>query len=191
MILIKLYPLQEKNTPFSPDMIASHFLHAFIVVQPRPNNTFKISVAARDGVPFFGPHLPSNGLIKKQHLKEFLLTKLINAENACYKAEKFSKLEARTRASLLQNLVDDLKDKTNDFIGCGNTAIAPNSPALDRVTKIEPSTGASRFIDTFKKALISRVRSQTISDGSYTAPSNVTKKQINGFSDAHITSVSF
>lgn len=24
---------QEENTPFSPDMIASHFLHAFIVVQ--------------------------------------------------------------------------------------------------------------------------------------------------------------
>ena len=25
---------QETNTPFAPDMIASHFLHAFIVVQP-------------------------------------------------------------------------------------------------------------------------------------------------------------
>ena len=25
---------QEENTPFAPDMIASHFLHAFIVVQP-------------------------------------------------------------------------------------------------------------------------------------------------------------
>lgn len=25
---------QEENTPFVPDMIASHFLHCFIVVQP-------------------------------------------------------------------------------------------------------------------------------------------------------------
>lgn len=25
---------QEGNTPFAPDMIASHFLHAYIVVQP-------------------------------------------------------------------------------------------------------------------------------------------------------------
>lgn len=24
---------QEANTPFSPDMIASHFLHAFVVVE--------------------------------------------------------------------------------------------------------------------------------------------------------------
>lgn len=171
-------------------MIASHFLHAFIVIQPRPNNTYKVSVAARDGVPFFGPHLPSNGIIKKQHLKEFLLTKLINAENACYKAEKFSKLEARTRSSLLQNLVDDLKDKTNDFIGCENTALAPNSPAPERTIKVESGTGASRFIDTVKKALISRVRSQTISDGSYAAPPNVTRKPINGFSETHITNVS-
>lgn len=30
---------QESNTPFSPDMIASHFLHAFIVVQVLEPNT--------------------------------------------------------------------------------------------------------------------------------------------------------
>lgn len=30
---------QEENTPFSPDMIASHFLHAFIVVQVIDPNT--------------------------------------------------------------------------------------------------------------------------------------------------------
>lgn len=30
---------QESNTPFSPDMIASHFLHAYIVVQVLEPNT--------------------------------------------------------------------------------------------------------------------------------------------------------
>lgn len=30
---------QESNTPFSPDMIASHFLHAYILVQPIEPNT--------------------------------------------------------------------------------------------------------------------------------------------------------
>ena len=29
---------QEANTPFSPDMITSHFLHAYIVVQAIGNN---------------------------------------------------------------------------------------------------------------------------------------------------------
>ncbi|KAL7030320.1 hypothetical protein ACKWTF_006617 [Chironomus riparius] len=153
---------QERNTPFSPDMIASHFLHAFIVIQPYSNRSYKISVAARDGVPFFGPPLPRNGIISKNNLKQFLLTKLINAENACYKAEKFAKLEYRTRSSLLENLVEDLKEKTKNFLG-NDILIPPMSPAKE-VTQKSENTGASRFIDTVKKALISRVRSQSTAD---------------------------
>lgn len=41
--------------------------------------------------PFFSPHGGSQG----PEFQEFLLTKLINAEYACYKAEKFAKLEVR------------------------------------------------------------------------------------------------
>lgn len=154
---------QESNTPFSPDMIASHFLHAFIVVQPldanSPNTRYKVSVTARDDVPFFGPTLPNPSVFRKgPELKEFLLTKLINAENACYKAEKFAKLELRTRSSLLMNLVEELKEKTRDFLGAdlvgGATSPAPDTP------KSDSSTAGSRFIDTVKKALIARVRSQ-------------------------------
>lgn len=29
---------QEENTPFVPDMIASHFLHAYIIVHPEPTS---------------------------------------------------------------------------------------------------------------------------------------------------------
>uniref|UniRef100_A0A7M4ENV2 RAP1 GTPase activating protein 2 n=1 Tax=Crocodylus porosus TaxID=8502 RepID=A0A7M4ENV2_CROPO len=54
---------QEENTPFVPDMIASNFLHAYIVVQvenPETDNTsYKVSVTAREDVPSFGPPLPS------------------------------------------------------------------------------------------------------------------------------------
>ncbi|KAG5684107.1 hypothetical protein PVAND_013354 [Polypedilum vanderplanki] len=156
---------QEKNTPFSPDMIASHFLHAFIVIQPHSRKSYKISVAARDGVPFFGPALPRHGIISKRNVKRFLLTKLINAENACYKAEKFAKLEYRTRSSLLENLVEDLKEKTKNFLGNEMQGV-PDSPAKDTNTKSENPGSASRFIDTVKKALISRVRSQSTADGS-------------------------
>ncbi|XP_048520185.1 rap1 GTPase-activating protein 1 [Dendroctonus ponderosae] len=140
---------QEENTPFCPDMIASHFLHAFIVVQVldpnTPNTRYKVSVTARDDVPFFGPTLPTPAIFKHgPEFKEFLLTKLINAENACYKAEKFSKLELRTRTALLQSLIDDLKEKTADFLG-GIPSTAPGTP------KGESGPGA-RFIDTVKKA---------------------------------------
>lgn len=172
---------QETNTPFSPDMIASHFLHAFIVVQPLEPNTphtrYKVSVTARDDVPFFGPTLPNPAVFRKgQEFKEFLLTKLINAENACYKAEKFAKLELRTRTSLLQNLCEELKEKTRDFLGADLSQTLTGSPTPE-TPKSESSGGGggggnagSRFIDTVKKALIMRVRSQSVDTGNGAHP---------------------
>ncbi|XP_030240969.1 rap1 GTPase-activating protein 1 isoform X2 [Drosophila navojoa] len=170
---------QETNTPFSPDMIASHFLHAFIVVQPLEPNTphtrYKVSVTARDDVPFFGPTLPNPAVFRKgQEFKEFLLTKLINAENACYKAEKFAKLELRTRTSLLQNLVEELKEKTRDFLGADLSQTLAGSPTPE-TPKSESGGGGggnagTRFIDTVKKALIMRVRSQSVDTGNGAHP---------------------
>ncbi|GBP12376.1 hypothetical protein EVAR_72425_1 [Eumeta japonica] len=123
-------------------MIASHFLHAFIVVQPLEPNS-------------------QNTRYKGQEFKEFLLTKLINAENACYKAEKFAKLELRTRTSLLQNLVDELKEKTREFLGADLVGQMAASPTPE-TPKADNTTAGSRFIDTVKKALISRVRSKPV-----------------------------
>lgn len=151
---------QESNTPFVPDMIASHFLHAYIVVQvldPNSANTrYKVSVTARDDVPFFGPTLPNPAVFKKgPEFRDFLLTKLVNAENACYKAEKFSRLELRTRASLLTSLVEELRQKTMELFG---------ESLVGEPLKSETS-GSMRFLDTVKKALSSRVRNQGV-DGS-------------------------
>ncbi|XP_068915200.1 rap1 GTPase-activating protein 1 isoform X1 [Tenebrio molitor] len=148
---------QEENTPFSPDMIASHFLHAFVVVQVvepnTPNTRYNVSVTARDDVPFFGPTLPTPAVFRHgPELKEFLLTKLINAENACYKADKFAKLELRTRTSLLQTLTEELKEKTNEFLGAAGATMVPGTPKSD-------SGPGSRFIDTVKKAWSARVKS--------------------------------
>lgn len=60
---------QEENTPFVPNMIASHFLHSFIVIQPIDPNTdhtkYKVSVAARSDVPQFGPSIPNSAIFDK------------------------------------------------------------------------------------------------------------------------------
>lgn len=112
---------------------------------------YKVSVTARDDVPFFGPTLPTPAIFRHSiEFKEFLLTKLINAENACYKAEKFAKLELRTRTSLLQQLTEDLKEKTQEFLG-GSGNLIPGTPKSD-------SGPGSRFIDTVRKALSSKVK---------------------------------
>ncbi|XP_061582884.1 rap1 GTPase-activating protein 1 isoform X7 [Cololabis saira] len=115
---------QEENTPFVPDMIQSNFLHAYVVVQVEnactDNVTFKVSVTARDDVPFFGPALPDPAIFKKgPEFREFLFTKLINAEYACYKAEKFAKLEERTRSALLETLYEELNINSQSMMGLG------------------------------------------------------------------------
>ncbi|XP_078806439.1 rap1 GTPase-activating protein 1 isoform X9 [Oryzias latipes] len=140
---------QEENTPFVPDMIASNFLHAYIVVQvvnPCSDNVlYKVSVTARDDVPFFGPPLPNPAIFKKgPEFQEFLFTKLINAEYACYKAEKFAKLEERTRSALLETLYEELHVNSQAIMGLGGED-----------DKLENgSAGGGGFFESFKSLII-------------------------------------
>uniref|UniRef100_A0A8C9NGA3 RAP1 GTPase activating protein 2 n=1 Tax=Serinus canaria TaxID=9135 RepID=A0A8C9NGA3_SERCA len=133
---------QEENTPFVPDMIASNFLHAYIVVQvenPEADNTaYKVSVTAREDVPSFGPPLPSPPVFQKSpEFREFLLTKLINAENACCKSDKFAKLEVML-----------LHGHTQTMLGLG--------PEEDKLE----NGGHGGFLESFKRAI--RVRSHSM-----------------------------
>ncbi|KAM8862685.1 rap1 GTPase-activating protein 1-like isoform 3-T3 [Spinachia spinachia] len=145
---------QEENTPFVPDMIASNFLHAYIVVQvvkPCSDEVlYKVSVTARDDVPFFGPALPNPAVFKKgPEFHEFLFTKLINAEYACYKAEKFAKLEERTRSALLESLYEELHVNSQAMMGVGGDD-----------DKLENgSAGGGGFFESFKRAMRSRSQS--------------------------------
>ncbi|XP_040903302.1 rap1 GTPase-activating protein 1 isoform X5 [Toxotes jaculatrix] len=145
---------QEENTPFVPDMIASNFLHAYVVVQvvnPCSDNVlYKVSVTARDDVPFFGPALPNPAVFKKgPEFHEFLFTKLINAEYACYKAEKFAKLEERTRSALLETLYEELHVNSQAMMGVGGED-----------DKLENgSGGGGGFFESFKRVIRSRSQS--------------------------------
>ncbi|KAM3922574.1 rap1 GTPase-activating protein 1 isoform 2-T2 [Leptodactylus fuscus] len=145
---------QDENTPFVPDMIASNFLHSYIVVQVEnactDNTVYKVSVTARDDVPFFGPPLPDPAVFRKQgsEFHEFLLTKLINAEYACYKAEKFAKLEERTRTALLETLYEELHINSQSMMGLGGDD-----------DKMENGGGGGGFFESFKRVIRSRSQS--------------------------------
>ncbi|XP_041809788.1 rap1 GTPase-activating protein 1 isoform X5 [Chelmon rostratus] len=149
---------QEENTPFVPDMIQSNFLHAYVVVQVEnactDNVTYKVSVTARDDVPFFGPALPDPAIFKKGlEFHEFLFTKLINAEYACYKAEKFAKLEERTRSALLETLYEELHINSQSMMGLGGDE-----------DKLENGAGGGGgggggFFESFKRVIRSRSQS--------------------------------
>lgn len=121
---------QDENTPFSPVSIRSHFLHVFIVVQveePNTSNTrYKVSVTAREDVPQFGPKLPNPAVFKKgPEFRQFLLTKLINAELAAYNSAEFAKLVGRTRSTLLSTLAVDLIEKNALILDAGGEEAPP------------------------------------------------------------------
>lgn len=89
--------VQDSNTPFCPNMIRSHFIHSYIVVQVEHPNTdhtvYKVAVTAKESVPDFGPPLPDPAVFQKgSEFRDWLLTKALNAEFNCHKAPSFKKL---------------------------------------------------------------------------------------------------
>ncbi len=162
---------QDGDTPFTPDMITSHFLHAYIVVRPIGDGSrYRVGVTAKSDVPYFGPSLPSPPIFDKgPEFKEFLLTKLINAQNSCLKAEEFSKLEQRTRTTLLANLQDELTEKTLDFLGAGSGGLVGGSKDSER--------RSSTIMQTFKKAIAGRTKSATTSAENLSNQPKMSKSQ--------------
>ncbi|XP_041757780.1 rap1 GTPase-activating protein 2-like isoform X1 [Coregonus clupeaformis] len=158
---------QEGQTPFLSDVIGSHFLHCFLVVrrvrkgvggegeEAGGGGVFQVSVAAREDVPPFGPSLPDPPIFTESSLlREFLLTKLINAEISCYKAERFSRLELRTRSSLLEGLQAELSTRSQCMMGDSPVSALSTSEGMKGVTE-----GSGGFIENFKRAI--RVRSNS------------------------------
>jgi hypothetical protein len=63
-------------------------------------------------VPNFGPPINTDSIYDNDEaFKDWLLNKLINAETACYKADKFKKLNERTRSALIDVLYNELNEK--------------------------------------------------------------------------------
>uniref|UniRef100_A0A671WC28 Si:ch1073-90m23.1 n=1 Tax=Sparus aurata TaxID=8175 RepID=A0A671WC28_SPAAU len=149
---------QEGQTPFLSDVIKSHFLHCFLVVrrtqrvEDSGEPSYQVSVTAREDVPPFGPVLPDPPIFTE--VRQFLLTKLINAEISCYKAQQFSRLELRTRSSLLESLQAELSTRSQCMMGDRSLSALPSSEGLRGA-----SEGSGGFIENFKRAI--RVRSHS------------------------------
>ncbi|XP_061754709.1 rap1 GTPase-activating protein 2-like isoform X10 [Nerophis ophidion] len=172
---------QEEATPFVPDMIASNFLHAFVLVlveDPCSENTsYKVSVTAREDVPAFGPLLPNQSVFKKgPEFREFLLTKLINAELACYKSIRFARLEERTRVALLDTLHDELQRRSQRMLGLTTN--------LDEEARAENGHAHGGLLESIKRAMRGRsVSMETMSRGGAGLPTS-----LSGGGLAHISS---
>lgn len=95
--------------PFTPKNIRSQFQHVFVIVRavnPCSENThYRVAVSRSKEVPVFGPPIRSNAWYQKgKHFADFLLAKIINAENAAHRSEKFATMATRTRQEYLKDL---------------------------------------------------------------------------------------
>lgn len=97
--------------PFTPKAIRSHFQHVFIIVRvhnPCSDSTcYSVAVTRSQDVPSFGPPIPKSVTFPKSTVfRDFLLAKVINAENAAHKSDKFGAMATRTRQEYLRDLAE-------------------------------------------------------------------------------------
>ncbi|XP_057379207.1 signal-induced proliferation-associated 1-like protein 1 [Daphnia carinata] len=95
--------------PFSPKNIRSQFQHVFIIVRvlhPCTDHTqYQVAVSRSKEVPIFGPPIPTGATFpKSQAFVDFLLAKIINAEHAAHRSQKFATMATRTRQEYLKDL---------------------------------------------------------------------------------------
>lgn len=129
---------EEGALPFTPKIIRSQFQHVFIVVKALnppilPDGSYDfnsprhyaVAVSRTKEMPPFGPPIPEGGIfVKSPQFKNFLLAKIINAENAAHKyCEKFRTMGQRTRLGLLTDITQDYVTSTtlNDLYGSSNS----------------------------------------------------------------------
>ncbi|KAJ7990431.1 hypothetical protein DPEC_G00300250 [Dallia pectoralis] len=98
--------------PFTPQNIRSHFQHVFIIVRvhnPCSDDVcYSVAVTRMQDVPPFGPPIPSGVTFRDpETFRNFLLAKVINAENAAHKSEKFHTMATRTRQEYLKDLAEN------------------------------------------------------------------------------------
>ncbi|MEE6516611.1 hypothetical protein FKM82_026196 [Ascaphus truei] len=103
--------------PFTPQNIRSHFQHVFIIIRaydPGTENVcYSVAVTRSKDVPPFGPPIPNCVTFRKSDVfRDFLLAKVINAENAAHKSDKFHTMATRTRQEYLKDLAENCVTNT-------------------------------------------------------------------------------
>ena len=74
-------------------------------------------MTTKSDVENFNPYGLNCGIHKTgPRLRELLLTKLINAEQSCYRSSVFLNLDQRTRFTMLNDVSNSLIDETNKYL---------------------------------------------------------------------------
>jgi hypothetical protein len=117
-----------------------------------------MTLVTRDDIQSFPPILHRNVVYVRsaEHLKPFILSKLINAEYAAYHCRTFSLLQERTRCSYLKTLCENLTEKSYDLL-CDEQKRASN-----RRLSLLSNSSKKRYFTNVKKIF---TRSNSTPDG--------------------------
>jgi len=103
---------------FNPACFRSHFNHVFIVVRPvlSPGVDevhYTVSTILRGDVQFFPPKFPRGYQFNSdEFFREFILSKLMNAELAALKSAQFAQRLAGVRKNMLNEIVEKMTKNT-------------------------------------------------------------------------------
>jgi len=101
---------------FNPSCFRSHFNHVFIIVRPVTSSSgevhYTVTCLLRGDVQLFPPQFPRDYQFNQdEFFREFILSKLMNAELASLKSAQFAQRLAGVRRDMLTEIVDKMKPK--------------------------------------------------------------------------------
>jgi len=108
----------EGEEPIDPSTFESQFNHVFALVQPKLKDRYSLHMSYKkgvDGAILDHPSIPNNGLFEKgPYFRDFLITKLINAERCAVMAPRFQNAAQRVRTTLFQELQEVFPKKKDN-----------------------------------------------------------------------------
>eukprot|EP01105_Mastigella_eilhardi_P023439 TRINITY_DN58_c0_g3_i1.p1 TRINITY_DN58_c0_g3~~TRINITY_DN58_c0_g3_i1.p1 ORF type:complete len:678 (-),score=180.43 TRINITY_DN58_c0_g3_i1:59-2071(-) len=110
-IVVLVY--HDSDTVFDPSCFKSQFNYVFIVVRPDRSAAasggvthYRVAAAMRNNVSSFPPYSPHDySFPRGEYLRDFILTKLVNAELAALKTAEFTSKSAWTRKGNMNRMV--------------------------------------------------------------------------------------
>lgn len=160
---------QEPNAlQINPNTFYTQFTHVVICVKLTLNGDYIVSVSRKNDVPYFGP--PISRIYKKgAKFREFVLTKIINAEHAAYLSNKFYTMSIRTRHQMLKSIIDtNISNPSKDgtFIKFIKPKIQIRKPRMANIYPISPEVfvynGVSWDVEIFNNKNVTGMKCKMV-----------------------------
>lgn len=112
-VVVVVFCEANNGAPFSSSSIQSQLNHVFVIVSPENvdgETCYRVAISRKEGIPPFGPALPQSAVIKQnEEGRQWLLTKLINAERAAFRSPNFQHKFENVRKFQLQYILQGAK----------------------------------------------------------------------------------